>query len=82
MLPPQCLLVLAPISFPSARTFADSSSCVALQAEEHNGFLDALLDILQSEQDANLRLSSTCSLRDAKPPLILRCESRRHVGLV
>lgn len=39
-----------------------------MQAEEHNGFLDALLDVLQSEQDANLRLSSTFQLRRYEDP--------------
>ncbi|KAJ4417195.1 Nonsense-mediated mRNA decay protein 5 [Gnomoniopsis sp. IMI 355080] len=34
------------------------------QAEEHNGFLDALLDILQSEQDANLRLSTVIYVKN------------------
>lgn len=49
---------------PPTRPIADSTSGCVSQAEEHNGFLDALLDILQSEQDANLRLSSTCHLQD------------------
>ena len=31
---------------------------IILQAEEHAGFSDALLDILQTEQEASVRLSS------------------------
>ena len=34
-----------------------------LQAEEHPGFTDALLDILQAEQEGPVRLSSTHARR-------------------
>ncbi|KAF3760016.1 putative Nmd5, karyopherin, a carrier protein [Cryphonectria parasitica EP155] len=34
------------------------------QAEEHNGFLDALLQILQSEQEQNIRLSTVIYLKN------------------
>lgn len=35
---------------------------ISLKAEEHPGFTDALLDILQAEQEAAARLSSTHNL--------------------
>lgn len=39
-----------------------------MQAEEHPGFTDALLDILQAEQEAPVRMSSTQTLK-----LLPRC---------
>jgi hypothetical protein len=38
-----------------------------MQAEEHPGFTDALLDILQAEQEAPVRMSSMQNLRTPLP---------------
>jgi hypothetical protein len=39
-----------------------------LEAEDHPGFTDALLEILQAEQEASVRLSSTRNPHVATPP--------------
>ena len=41
---------------------------IPLKAEDHPGFTDALLEILQAEQEASVRLSSTHNPHVATPP--------------
>jgi hypothetical protein len=44
---------------PSVQSCQGHMLTIHLKAEEHPGFTDALLEILQAEQEASVRLSST-----------------------